>query len=224
MPPLTRDEAAMDGGGLLQEASRGFCGWGKQERPRRIQPFLCFAHSLRQRTFDQPTMTGLLAHYEVHLDEKLWGQGSKQLAEQKWRLDHLNRSLLRDPRALNNTKENILSFNQVFFSISLLFSFFFSSTVLFSTTWSSLGPRAHVAHTALSVWMQLIIQREKFVPVEKLSLLAWLVNANKKQPRWTVRGHHMLREPFRHVPNKNAAVRAPLNASRGRGRKVGWRK
>lgn len=125
MPPLTRDETAMDGGGLLQEASRGFCGWGKQERPGRIQPFLCFAHSLRQRTFDQPTMTGLLAHYEVHLDEKLWGQGSKQLAEQKWRLDHLNRSLLRDARALNNTKENILSFNQVFFSISLLFSFFF---------------------------------------------------------------------------------------------------
>lgn len=26
MPPLTRDETAMDGGGLLQEASRGFCG------------------------------------------------------------------------------------------------------------------------------------------------------------------------------------------------------
>lgn len=25
----------------------------------------------------------------------------------------------------------------------------------------------------------------------------------------------MLREPFRHVPNKNAVVRAPLNASRG---------
>lgn len=25
MPPLTRDETAMDGGGLLQEASRGFC-------------------------------------------------------------------------------------------------------------------------------------------------------------------------------------------------------
>lgn len=62
--------------------------------------------------------------------------------------------------------------------------------------------------------MQLIIQREKFVPVEKLSLLAWLVNANKKQRRRTVRGHHMLREPFRHVPNKNAAVRALLNASR----------
>lgn len=29
-----------------------------------------------------------------------------------------------------------------------------------------------------------------------------------------VRGHHMLREPFRHVPNKNAVVRAPLNARR----------
>lgn len=29
-----------------------------------------------------------------------------------------------------------------------------------------------------------------------------------------VRGHHMLREPFRHVPNKNAVVRAPLNADR----------
>lgn len=25
MPPLTRDETAMDGGGLLQEASWGFC-------------------------------------------------------------------------------------------------------------------------------------------------------------------------------------------------------
>lgn len=25
----------------------------------------------------------------------------------------------------------------------------------------------------------------------------------------------MLREPFRHVPNKNAAVRVPLNARRG---------
>lgn len=29
-----------------------------------------------------------------------------------------------------------------------------------------------------------------------------------------VRGHHMLREPFKQVPNKNAAVRAPLNADR----------
>lgn len=115
MPPLTRDEAALDGGGLLQEASWGFCGRGKQEQPRRFHSFLCFSHSLRRRTFDRPTMTGLLAHYEVHLDEKLRGQASKQLAEHRWRLDHLNRSLLRDPRALNNTKENILSFNQVFF-------------------------------------------------------------------------------------------------------------
>lgn len=30
-----------------------------------------------------------------------------------------------------------------------------------------------------------------------------------------VRGHHMLREPFRLIPNKNAVVRAPLNADRG---------
>lgn len=29
-----------------------------------------------------------------------------------------------------------------------------------------------------------------------------------------VRGHHMLGELFRHVPNKNAVVRAPLNADR----------
>lgn len=56
--------------------------------------------------------------------------------------------------------------------------FFLPSSVLFSTAWSSPGPRAH---TALSAWMQLIIQREKFVPVEKLSLLTWLVNANKKR-------------------------------------------
>lgn len=119
MPPLTRDEAAMDGGGLLHEASWGFCGWGKQERPWRIQPFLSFSHSLRQRTFDQPTMTGLLVHYEIHPAEKSRGQVSKQLAEKKWRLDHLNRSLLRDLRALNNTEENILSFSQVFFFFHL---------------------------------------------------------------------------------------------------------
>lgn len=41
-----------------------------------------------------------------------------------------------------------------------------------------------------------------------------LVKAYKKQLWRMARGHHMLREPFRHVPNKNAVVRAPLNADR----------
>lgn len=144
-----------DGNGWRRPSSGGILGllWARRTRtPERIQPFLCFSHSLRHQTFDHPTMTGLLPHYVVHLDEKLWGQRHKQQAEQKWRPDHLNRSLLQDPRALNNTKENILSFNQVFFSISLPFF-----SVLFSIIWSSLGSRAHIAHTALSVWMQLII-------------------------------------------------------------------
>lgn len=36
-----------------------------------IQPFLCFSHSLRQQTFDHPTMTGVFPHYTVHPDEKM---------------------------------------------------------------------------------------------------------------------------------------------------------
>lgn len=215
MPPLTRDEAAMDGGGLLQEASRGFCGWGKQERPRRIQPFLCFSHSLRRRTFDQPTMTGLLAHYVRGPSRWKALRTRKQTAgsrNEDWTI-WIGVCCGIHEHWTTPKRTSCLSIKFFFLHLTPL-PLFSSSAVLFSTAWSSLGPRAHVAHTALSVWMQLIIQREKFVPVEKLSLLAWLVNANKKQRRRTVRGHHMLREPFRHVPNKNAAVRALLNASR----------
>lgn len=69
MPPLTRDETAKEGWGLLQEASWGFCA--KQTGTREtIQPFLCFLHSLKQRTFDHSTMTGVFPHYTVHHDIK----------------------------------------------------------------------------------------------------------------------------------------------------------
>lgn len=44
MPPLTREETAMDGGGLLQEASRGFCGkaYRNEEEHSALRLFLPF--------------------------------------------------------------------------------------------------------------------------------------------------------------------------------------
>lgn len=69
MPPSTRDETAIDGGGLLQEASWGFYS----EANRSVQPFLSFFHSLRWQTFDQSTMTRVFPHYTVHPDEKRKG-------------------------------------------------------------------------------------------------------------------------------------------------------
>lgn len=42
MPLLTRDETAMDEGGLLQEASCGFLRRGKEERGKALLLFLPF--------------------------------------------------------------------------------------------------------------------------------------------------------------------------------------
>lgn len=46
--------------------------WARQTGTRvRVQPILCFFHSLRQKTHDYSTMAGVHLHYCVQLDEKM---------------------------------------------------------------------------------------------------------------------------------------------------------
>lgn len=132
-------------GGILGLLQRGEGEWGSAFSPSSV------SHSLRKQTFDQPTMTGAFLITWPILMKRWRGQRQGQQGEQKWRPHHLNRSFgIRPTSAKQHCREHLVFWSS-FFSISLpLFS-------LFSSIWSSLGFCARIAHTALSVWMCLII-------------------------------------------------------------------
>lgn len=69
MPLLTRDEMAKHGGGLLQEASWGFCGEANRDEGE-YSALLVFLPFIK-KTFDHSSVTRVLPHYMVEPDEKM---------------------------------------------------------------------------------------------------------------------------------------------------------